>query len=82
MKKAIPKLSLEGFVTDKNLQMSQLYELFLASEYSQSNEFNGYITSLKYLIAQYDVRTNLKDKVKTALKAFYFKIIRIIIDNC
>ena len=47
----IPALTIDGFITNKRLMITKIWEYFLASEYSQSNIFHGDITSFKYIMA-------------------------------
>ena len=48
----IPALTLEGWDTSPESQISKLFEYYQASDYSQSNSFIGNITSLKYTLKQ------------------------------
>lgn len=47
----LPTLTLDGFVTNKQIMLSKIWEYFLTSEYSQSNVFHGDIFSFKYIMA-------------------------------
>lgn len=51
-KGTIPTLTLDGFLNTKKLQMSKLFEYYLASDFSQSNTFYGGVCSLKYVLAK------------------------------
>ena len=48
----VPTLTLDGFLNTKKLQMSKLFEYYLASDFSQSNTFYGQVCSLKYILAK------------------------------
>ena len=51
--------------------MNKLFEYFLASDYSQSNNFIGTIKSLKYLLSANMKPNDLANKVKEALYLLY-----------
>lgn len=71
MRSAIPSLTLDGWIENKNLQMTKLWEYFLASEYSQSNIFFGDISSLKYILATSDPKYNLITNLESTLTKLY-----------
>lgn len=71
MNSSIPSLSLDGWIDNKHMQMAKLWEYFMASEYSQTNLFNGEIASLKYLLATSNPGNNLKLKIEEALIKMY-----------
>ena len=68
--KPIPTLSSKGFVTDPVQGMVELYKLFCASEFSQSNlfEVHSYKNLLRYLDAD---RSTFTDKFIQALRSLY-----------
>lgn len=67
----IPSLSTDGFIDQGNMIMNKLFEYFLASDYSQSNNFIGTIKSLKYLLSANMKPNDLANKVKEALYLLY-----------
>lgn len=71
-KGTIPTLTLDGFLNTKKLQMSKLFEYYLASDYSQSNTFAGSVCSLKYVLAKSggDAMT-IKRGIESDLSALY-----------
>lgn len=71
MKSSIPSLTLDGWIENKTLQMTKLWEYFLASEYSQSNIFFGDISSLKYILATSDPKYNLITNLESTLSKLY-----------
>lgn len=84
MKAVLPTLSDAGFVTNKNMQMSKLFAYFMASEYSQSNAFYGYVSSLKHIIATKESISDIKDGIQEALQKMYRKyydIVKVIVDE-
>lgn len=50
MNSCLPTLTLDGFVTNKQIMFYKIWEYFLTSEKSQSNVFSG-INSYKYIMA-------------------------------
>lgn len=67
----IPSLTLDGFITNKNAQMKKLFEYFLASEYSQSNTFQGKISSLQFILANDKDAIATVDLIRTTLISLY-----------
>jgi len=49
-KRKIPTLSTDNFVSESILKLDTAFAYFLTSEYSQSNMYQGTITSLKYIL--------------------------------
>lgn len=49
MTSCLPTLTLDGFVTNKQIMFYKIWEYFLTSEHSQSNTFN--VASYKYIMA-------------------------------
>jgi len=70
---ALPTLSPEGFITNRTIMMTKLYEYFISSEQSQSNTFFGEVVSLKYIISEAANPTELQDMTLTALTKMYSK---------
>ena len=70
---AIPSLSSDGFITNKNLQMTKLFGYFMAADYSQSTFFKHRVMSLKYVLAQYPKPADAALGIKTALTTLYSK---------
>lgn len=83
IKGTVPTLTTDGWVTNKNLQLVKIFEYFLASDYSQSNTFNGMIASLKYIITMnhtVDETTEAIERTLTKLYASYYDTVSIIVD--
>ena len=72
MDTTLPTLTLSGFVKDKNTIMRKQFEYFKASEFSQSTTFYGNISSLPYIIEQYnDDDIRLKSEICDTLTKLY-----------
>lgn len=71
MKGTVPTLSLDGFVNNKNIQVSKLFLYFLSSKFSQSNTYYGDIVSLDYILAKYNNPVELKTQILDALNKLY-----------
>lgn len=67
---AIPTLTVDGFVTNKYIQMYKLFEYFLASDFSQSNLYHGEISSLKYILAVFPTE-RLQQEIENSLQKLY-----------
>jgi len=67
--KALPTLTIHGFITDESLLMSKLYEYFLTTQHSQSLLYNYYINSYDKIIK--DSPTVSKDVVNGLEEALY-----------
>lgn len=71
----VPALTIDGFITNKRLMLSKIWEYFLCAEYSQSNIFHGKITSFKYIMATAkpldDVRTQLEAGLEELCKRYF-----------
>jgi len=86
MANVLPLLSVDGFVTSKDVLMVKLYEHFKASDKSQSSVFKDEVVSLKYIINNskddVDIKTDLEKSLST-LYGNYFKSVAVIvtIDN-
>ena len=70
-KGTIPSLTLDGFINNKKIQMSKLFEYFLASDYSQSNTFYTQIKSLKYILAKSANPEEARVSIARALEGLY-----------
>ena len=83
MKNAVPHLSIDGWITNKKIKCNKIFEYFITSEYSQSVTFNGKISSLKYLLAEYNdidvFKGNLINTLTTLYKR-YFDIVDVIVE--
>lgn len=83
MKSSIPSLTLNGFITNKDMQMGRLFTYFLASDYLQSNLFHGDIASLKWILAQdndsYTTKALIMDNL-TKLYRAYFDSVEVNVD--
>lgn len=83
MKSSIPSLTLNGFITNKDMQMGRLFTYFLASDYLQTNMFYGDIRSLKWILAQdndpYRTRSIMVDNL-TKLYQAYFDTVEVNIE--
>jgi len=72
MSAVLPTLTLTGWIYDKNIIIKKLMEYFLTSDYSQSTLYYGKISSLKYLIKEYQYdKSLLIDNVKNTLENLY-----------
>lgn len=67
---SIPTLTIDGFVTNKYIQMYKLFEYFLASDYSQSNTFSGKVASLKYILAT-ETSETMTSTIENQLRNLY-----------
>lgn len=59
----VPKLSRVGYITDPSDTLNDLYRYFLISEYSQSNTYRDYITSLSYILRTSATMTEVRDSI-------------------
>jgi len=71
MKVVIPHLSVEGYIESSPVIMIKIFEHFLAADYSQSNTFNGLVSSMKYLLHHYDNNLDLKREMTSTLYNLY-----------
>jgi len=69
--KVIPTLSLDGCVATSDIKIVKIFEHFLASEKDQSNIFNGYITSLKYILDEYSNANDIEEGITLTLTGMY-----------
>lgn len=80
----IPNLSPDGWITNNSLKMTKLFELFLATEKSQSNRFIDDVYSMKHILYHYRESNELIAKVNEALSKIYrnyFKTVDVIIEK-
>lgn len=67
----IPVLSVTGWETNKKAIMIKLFEYFVTSDYGQSNTFKGDVQSLKYLVAAYTAKADLRTAIIDSLTKMY-----------
>jgi hypothetical protein len=68
----LPTLTLSGWLKDKQLMMTKLFDYFLTSDYNQTTVYFGHISSLKYLIKVYgDDEITLKNRIDETLTVMY-----------
>ena len=67
----VPTLTIDGFVSNRNLIMTKLFEYFLASDANQSTMFYGKICSLKNIIKQEGTPSKIESRIASDLKALY-----------
>lgn len=71
MEIAIPSLSMDGFVTEIRKQTDLMIAHYFASDFSQSNNFYGKITSLAYQVQLYgNDPTRLKAEMEEKLTRY------------
>lgn len=73
MPSVVPQLSVIGFISDSESKLLAQYELFLASDKSQSNIFKEEVGSLKYLVHHYKNGDKLKNAIIATLQLMYSK---------
>jgi len=75
MGQTLPTLSVYGWVDNKNMLMTKLFEHFLAAEQAQSVIHKGNISSLKYIIAnnkeQYDIQKEIEKSLLKLYQPYY-----------
>jgi hypothetical protein len=76
MDSCLPTLTLDGFVTNKQIMFYKIWEYFLTSEYSQSNTFSIY--SYKYIMATafetnniQSIGRNMESSLENLYKKYY-----------
>ncbi len=67
----LPVLSVTGWETNKKAIMIKLFEYFITSDYGQSNTFKGDVQSLKYLVAAYTAKSDLRIAIIDSLGKMY-----------
>lgn len=71
---ALPSLSGNGWITDPTIMLKTLLTNCLVSDYSQSNIYNGTITSFQYIVARFQHKENeLVNELETHLKNYIQK---------
>ena len=70
---AVPSLTTDGFITNKRLMISKIWDYILASDYSQSNIFYGKVTSLKHILATNTPPFGVKDALAKYLNTCFKK---------
>lgn len=68
---AVPALTVDGFITNKRLMVSKIWDYILESDYSQSNVFFGKITSFKYILATNEPPFGVQDMLEKSIKECY-----------
>ena len=72
MTATLPMLSGEGWQKDPDMIMSKLFIHIFLTDYSQSNIYQGKVTSLQYILAEYgDDVPKLTREVTEAVKTYY-----------
>ena len=69
----IPSLSTDGFITNKNMQMTRLFSYFMAADYSQSTFFKDKVQSLKYILAKNPKPFAAATAIRSSLAELYTK---------
>lgn len=81
---ARPMLSLSNtFTSNPNELMGICFKDFLITDYSQTTNMRGTISSLKYILAKYNDKAEIRDAIKVSLENMYrnyFENVMIIID--
>ena len=81
---ARPMLSLSTtFTSNPNELMAICFKDFLITDYSQTTNMRGSISSLKYIIAKYSDKAEIRDAMKVSLESLYrnyFQNVFILID--
>lgn len=71
MTSSVPTLTMDGFVTNKNLMVAKLWAYYLTSDHSQSTTFSGYVQSLKYDLLSSDIDSMLTKNIESSLEELY-----------
>lgn len=77
-----PSLSADGWIKDRNILVNKLFEMFMASDKSQSN-FRD-VQSLKYILNEEKLSTEeranmIKDSLEKLYRA-YFEIVNVTVE--
>jgi hypothetical protein len=67
----VPVLAVTGWETNRKAIMIKLFEYFITSDYGQSNTFKGKVQSLKYLVAMYTDKNELRTNIISSLTFMY-----------
>jgi len=72
---ALPSLSRDGFIVNKQILMLKLYEHFTVADYIQSNTFAGKVVSLRYILNeskdQYSMISMVTDHLTRLYEAYF-----------
>lgn len=71
MSHKVPTLSIHGWIDNTLNRMNKLFEHFLASDYSQSTQLIGHVSSLKYILASTKNIIEIKNSIDKALNKLY-----------
>lgn len=71
MTSAVPTLTMDGFVTNKNLMVAKLWSYYLTSDHSQSTTFGGLVQSLKYDLFSSEIDSMLTSNIEKSLEELY-----------
>lgn len=71
MTSSVPTLTMDGFVTNKNLMVAKLWAYYLTSDHSQSTTFSGCVQSLKYDLLSSDIDSMLTKNIESSLEELY-----------
>lgn len=71
MTSSVPTLTMDGFVTNKNLMVAKLWAYYLTSDHSQSTTFSGDVQSLKYDLLSSDIDSMLTKNIEASLEELY-----------
>ena len=71
MSNPLPTLSLDGFIQNDDIKMVKIFEHFMASDEAQSNIFEGYVNSLKYILDSSNNATDLENNISNSLLSLY-----------
>lgn len=67
----VPSLTLDGFITNKNIIVAKLWSYYLTSDHSQSTTFRGLVQSLKYDLLSSDIDHMLSKNIEKSLEELY-----------
>lgn len=76
----VPNLSVDGFIRNKAIILTKLFEYFKSSDYSQSNIFYGRVKSMKYILSESSDPATLRDMVTDAFTTMcegYFESVAV-----
>lgn len=67
----LPTLTIDGFVVNREILITKLFQYFLASDSNQSNTFYGKIKSLKKILKEYSTPQGVANEVRKQLEVMY-----------
>jgi len=74
----IPSLG-NGWVTDPPLQLNTMFAHALVSDFSQSTLYAGKVTSIAYIVAQYqNNQVEMAAELETALQTYFISVFSIV----